>query len=247
MSRVHRLRTTDRLFFVTVNLRRSLEPFRLGEYPLWIEVPEGSRRRLPFLLYGSVLTPDHWHTLIRTGHPLTISQVIHEIKKVSARKLHEQRGTEGPFWQHQFWDRFVRHSKEFAERLMYMHLNPVRKGLVSRPSVVTSKPAIGGRVKTGQRKSSGTELFQLTEICSHRSESVSEHVPPIDLPVCRSTRNSRHSSPKGDHASPVTSSPSILTRSKPSHERRRVCQTNPSGPNLASARPCRLKTQPFGS
>jgi hypothetical protein len=31
------------------------------------------------------------------------------------------------------WDRFVRHAKEFNARLVYMHLNPVRKGLVKRP------------------------------------------------------------------------------------------------------------------
>jgi hypothetical protein len=36
-------------------------------------------------------------------------------------------------WQHQYWDRFVRHAKEFAERLEYMHLNPVKKGLARRP------------------------------------------------------------------------------------------------------------------
>ena len=42
-------------------------------------------------------------------------------------------GTSGPFWQHEYWDRFVRHEKEFNERLEYMHLNPVNKGLVKRP------------------------------------------------------------------------------------------------------------------
>jgi hypothetical protein len=77
--------------------------------------------------------PDHWHALIWTGYPLTISQVIHDIKVGSARRLHERRGSEGALWQHQFWDRFVRHPKEFRERLEYMHLNPVRKGLASRP------------------------------------------------------------------------------------------------------------------
>jgi hypothetical protein len=39
----------------------------------------------------------------------------------------------GPVWQHQFWDRFVRHEKELAARMDYMHLNPVRRGLVERP------------------------------------------------------------------------------------------------------------------
>ena len=34
---------------------------------------------------------------------------------------------------HQFWDRFVRHERELAERLEYIHHNPVRRGLVKRP------------------------------------------------------------------------------------------------------------------
>ena len=133
MSHVHRLLATDRVFFVTVNLRRKVELLAAPEYALMIDVLKGSRRRLGFLLCGYVLMPDHWHALIWTGHPLTISQVVHDVKKVAARRLHARRGTEGPVWQHQFWDRFVRHEKEFDARLDYMHLNPVRKGLVARP------------------------------------------------------------------------------------------------------------------
>jgi putative transposase len=133
VSHVHRLRTSDRIFFVTVNLRRRVEPFRTAECAVLIEALEGARRRRGFLLYGYVLMPDHWHALIWTPYPLTISQVIHDVKKVSARRLHERRGTEGPVWQDQFWDRFVRHAKEFNERLTYMHFNPVRKGLVNHP------------------------------------------------------------------------------------------------------------------
>lgn len=133
MSNVHRLRATDRIFFVSVNLRRRVEPLRESEYSILIDAMEGARRRQGFLLCGYVLMPDHWHALIWTGYPLTVSQVIHDIKKVSARHLHDHRKTQGPLWQHQFWDRFVRHGKEFNDRLVYMHLNPVRKGLVTRP------------------------------------------------------------------------------------------------------------------
>lgn len=64
---------------------------------------------------------------------MTISQVIHDVKKVAARPLHQRRGTEGSVGQHQFWDRFVRHEKEFGARLDYLYLNPVRKGWVARP------------------------------------------------------------------------------------------------------------------
>jgi len=41
MSNVHRLRTTDRIFFVSVNLQRQVEPLHGSEYPLMIEVLEG--------------------------------------------------------------------------------------------------------------------------------------------------------------------------------------------------------------
>jgi REP element-mobilizing transposase RayT len=133
MSHIHRLRTTDRVFYVTVNLRRSLETFDTLEYRMMIDVLESARARLGFLLCGYVLMPDHWHALIWTAYPLTISQVIHDVKKVAARRLHQLRGTKGPVWQHQFWDRFVRHEKEYAARFDYMHLNPVRKRLVSKP------------------------------------------------------------------------------------------------------------------
>jgi REP-associated tyrosine transposase len=136
VSHVHRLRTSDRIFFVTVNLRREVESLGPSEYAVLIGALEGARRRLGFLLCGYVLMPDPaaaGHALIWLGYPLSISAAIHDVKKVSARKLHGMRGTQGPLWQHQFWDRFVRHGKEFADRLTYMHLNPVRKGLVMNP------------------------------------------------------------------------------------------------------------------
>jgi putative transposase len=77
--------------------------------------------------------PDHWHALIVTRHPLTISDVLQDIKRLASLKINKLRKTRGSRWEHQFWDRFVRHSKEFADRLEYMHYNPVRKGLVEHP------------------------------------------------------------------------------------------------------------------
>ena len=133
MSHVHRLLTTNRIFFVTVNLRRALSPLAAGEFGLVVAAIDESRRRLRFLLCGYVLMPDHWHALVGTAYPVTISRVVQSIKWKSAGSLNGARGGSGPVWQHQFWDRFVRHEKEFTARLEYLHLNPVRKGLVKRP------------------------------------------------------------------------------------------------------------------
>jgi REP element-mobilizing transposase RayT len=133
MSHIHRLLLSDRLFFVNVNLRPRIKTFRLDEYPLLIEAMKGARLRLKFLLGGYVLMPNHWHALFWPTYPLLISQVLHDVKRISTLRFHAARRTHGPFWQHQFWDRFVRHAQEFRERLDYMHQNPVKAGLVKRP------------------------------------------------------------------------------------------------------------------
>ena len=133
MSNVRRLQTSDRIFFVTANLQRSASPLSDAEYPLLLDVLHASRQRSGFALCGYVLMPDHWHALIWPVQPLTISQVLHDVKKVSALRLPQHRKSRGTVWQHQFWDRFVRHPGEFSERLEYMHHNPVRRGLVTSP------------------------------------------------------------------------------------------------------------------
>jgi putative transposase len=77
--------------------------------------------------------PDPWHALIWPRYPLLIEPVLHDAKKIMTLRLHARRGTCGPLWQHQYWGRFVRHEREFGQRLSYLHMNPVRKGLVKKP------------------------------------------------------------------------------------------------------------------
>jgi len=77
--------------------------------------------------------PDHWHALIAVHPPLTISRAVQDIKWISANRINRSRHRSGPLWQRQFWDRFVRHEREFGQRLAYMHLNPVKKNLVTHP------------------------------------------------------------------------------------------------------------------
>jgi putative transposase len=91
------------------------------------------RRRLNFLLFGYVLMPDHWHALICPRSPVTISAVLQNVKRVSSFRINRLREAHGSRREHQFWDRFIRHAREFTERLEYMHMNPVRKGLIEKP------------------------------------------------------------------------------------------------------------------
>jgi putative transposase len=133
VSNVRRLLRSDKIFFITVRLRKKSVLLTPDEFPILIGSIEDSRKKLGFLWCGYVLMPDHWHALIYVQYPQTVSRAVQDVKWTAARRLNQKRQTGGPFWQHQFWDRFVRHGKEFSQRLEYMHFNPVRKGLVARP------------------------------------------------------------------------------------------------------------------
>ena len=42
-------------------------------------------------------------------------------------------GVEGELWQPRFFDRALRSVREYNEKVEYIHLNPVRAGLISGP------------------------------------------------------------------------------------------------------------------
>ena len=100
MSHVHRLQVSDRIFFVTVNLRRGFAPLFSWEYEQVSAAMQESRRKLGFRLHGYVLMPDHWHALVGPDIPLTISRVVQDIKWLAARSLNRRRQLRGPVWQH---------------------------------------------------------------------------------------------------------------------------------------------------
>ena len=47
--------------------------------------------------------------------------------------INRQRGAEGELWQSRFFDRALRTVQEYHEKVEYLHLNPVRAGLVRQP------------------------------------------------------------------------------------------------------------------
>ena len=51
----------------------------------------------------------------------------------SRSAVNQCRGADGELWQPRFFDRALRTVKEYNEKVEYIHLNPVRAGLVSRP------------------------------------------------------------------------------------------------------------------
>jgi putative transposase len=65
------------------------------------------------------------------GTPSTVLQVIKQDVSRLVQQTSQRSGS--PFWQRRFYDFNVWTRKKKVEKLAYMHLNPVKRGLVAHP------------------------------------------------------------------------------------------------------------------
>jgi REP element-mobilizing transposase RayT len=72
------------------------------------------------------------HAIIFPRFPVIVSRVIESIKAGWTLRINAGRGERGLLWQPRFFDRALRSLKEYYEKVEYIHLNPVRAGLVKR-------------------------------------------------------------------------------------------------------------------
>ena len=92
-----------------------------------------ARQAQGFSLTAWVFLPDHWHAIVYPRHPLTISNVLKAIKLRTTLVINERHHEVGPLWQGRFFDRILRTVMEYWETVDYIHVNPVRRGMVIRP------------------------------------------------------------------------------------------------------------------
>jgi AICAR transformylase/IMP cyclohydrolase PurH/REP element-mobilizing transposase RayT len=85
-------------------------------------------------LHAAVIMPDHVH-LLMTPHECgpgqfePIGKLLHSIKRFSSLEINKRRGTSGPLWLDENFDRIVRDEAEFIEKWEYMQANPVTAGI----------------------------------------------------------------------------------------------------------------------
>ena len=133
MSRLRRLHVCGKIFFVTCNVLRCRGDFSEAEFAILANVLEAVKGRREFLLGGFVFMPDHWHALLVPGGRDTLPRLMGALKVAASQAIVRHRAGEGKLWQARYYDHAIRTVREFHDTLNYMHLNPVRKGLVERP------------------------------------------------------------------------------------------------------------------
>jgi putative transposase len=123
-------------FFIAVRLLRRREKLTEPDFALLARAFNRARALHPFHLTAWVFLPDPaaaGHCICAPVHPVTISLAMKSVKQSSMSAVNQRRGADGELWQPRFFDRALRTVKEYNKKVEYIHLNPVRAGLVSRP------------------------------------------------------------------------------------------------------------------
>jgi len=91
------------------------------------------RNQKRYLLLSFVIMPDHLHLLLVPHKNYDISKIMHTIKRGSARLINKEFNSSGKIWEPRFFDRVARKEEELMNDLKYIHFNPVKEGLASKP------------------------------------------------------------------------------------------------------------------
>jgi putative transposase len=85
-------------------------------------------------LYAACVMADHVHLLFEpqikdesaTGQTLfwPLTEILHGIKSSSAHRINKMRGTTGPVWEKESFDRVIRSESDLQEKFSYICRNP---------------------------------------------------------------------------------------------------------------------------
>lgn len=89
---------------------------------------DGQRYRLP----AWVIMPNHIHVLLVPGPGRSLSSILHSWKSFTSNEANKLLGRAGEFWQEDYFDRYIRNAKHFADAIDYIENNPVKAGLCAR-------------------------------------------------------------------------------------------------------------------
>ena len=140
------------LHFITCSCYRRQPLFHAArKRDTFLKILDEVRTRYEFSLVGYVVMPEHIHLLIsepKVGTPSTVMQVLKQRVSRTLRKTKRHRNvnqlrlwqdppnkTARSFWQRRFYDFNVWSRKKRIEKLNYMHMNPVKRGLVTDPKL----------------------------------------------------------------------------------------------------------------
>ena len=109
------------------------KPLLIDNIDLWHESVNFVKTLKEFEFITWVILPDHLHLLIDSGAG-DLSYLMKRVKmKFSGLYRSRCELKSGRIWQFRFWDHMIRDEDDFRNHIDYIHYNPVKHGLVTRP------------------------------------------------------------------------------------------------------------------
>jgi len=128
-------------YFFTVNLQERLgNTLLIDQIDLLRSAVRTVRRQHPFTVHAWVVLPEHLHCIwqLPTGDAdfavrwRLIKLLFSRGLPVSEHRttVQRKRGARG-IWQRRYWEHLIRNDADFAAHMDYVHMNPVKHGLVT--------------------------------------------------------------------------------------------------------------------
>ena len=95
------------------------------------QVLEQVRRKYSLAIAAYVLMPEHIHLLTNEPPVTPLATVLQVFKQLTSRKL--KPASQPQFWQRRYYDFNVSSPEKYEEKILYIHHNPITRGLVSDP------------------------------------------------------------------------------------------------------------------
>lgn len=120
-------------YFVTFSTWQRRWLFVVESYArLFLKTMYSYRRQRRFELHAFVVMPEHVHLLLTPAPGVTLEGAIQFIKGGYSHAITAELGRKGEVWQRGFTDHRIRDASDFEIHRIYIHENPVKRGIVER-------------------------------------------------------------------------------------------------------------------
>jgi putative transposase len=130
-------------YFFTINLLNRKGCLLTAHADILKQAFSYVKQRHPFEIHAIVVLPEHMHLIMELPENdddfpkriMLIKQYFsrHIVKTEAIKKSRQNKGERG-IWQRRYWEHCIRDEQDFQHHVDYIHINPVKHGLVNRAS-----------------------------------------------------------------------------------------------------------------
>ena len=133
MARKPRVHFPGALYHVIARDNKGQRVFRReADFELYLKLLKDYKQELGFLLYAYALMPTHVHLLLESGD-MPLSGLMQRLQFRYTRNYNIRYKTWGHLFQGRYKAILCEKDSDLVELSVYLHLNPVRAGIVQNP------------------------------------------------------------------------------------------------------------------